>query len=101
MMTQVHSLGMTAQELEEIFRSSLKASFVSVRDDSGRHAGHKGAGGGGHFHAVIVSDLFSGKAPIDRHRLVYGAVRMPNNPEIHALSLETFSSDEWSERGRK
>lgn len=59
------------------------------------HAGHAGAaGGGGHFSVSIVSDKFSGKSMIERHRAVYLAVNDMMPAEIHALSIKALAPDE-------
>ena len=54
-------------------------------------------GDGSHFEAVIVSEAFAGKRPIQRHQLVYATLgnRMQTD-EVHALSMKTFSPTEWA-----
>jgi stress-induced morphogen len=47
-----------------------------------------------HFTARIVSDDFSGRSRIDRHRLVHAAIGPALGREIHALSLELKAPDE-------
>lgn len=47
-----------------------------------------------HFTARIVSDQFSGRSRIDRHRLVHAAIGPALGREIHALSLELKAPDE-------
>ena len=75
--------------------SSLKPSSLEIIDQSHRHAGHAGARDGrGHFEVRVVSELFKGKLPLARHRLVFAAVGNLMETDIHALSIKAFSPDE-------
>ena len=52
-----------------------------------------------HFQATVISDQFNGLKSLDRQRLVYGALTPElRNGTIHALSLKTFTPDEWKKR---
>lgn len=53
------------------------------------------SGDGHHFEAVIVSAAFEGLARVRQHQLVYQALGERMREEIHALSMKTFSPDEW------
>lgn len=75
--------------------NQLDAIDVVIRDDSHLHAGHVGAAsGGGHFAVKIISDKFIGHSLIERHRLVYNALDDLMPSDIHALSIETYTSEE-------
>jgi acid stress-induced BolA-like protein IbaG/YrbA len=76
---------MHAQEIEHLIEEQLPGARATVRGDDGIH-----------FDAVVVSDLFAGKSPVQQHRLVYAALggRMERE-EIHALSLKTYTPDAW------
>jgi BolA protein len=77
-------------------RAHIEAAHVEVVDESHRHAGHAGAAsGGGHFRALIVSERFAGLGRIARQRLVYAALEREMGPEIHALSMQTLTPEEW------
>jgi acid stress-induced BolA-like protein IbaG/YrbA len=52
-------------------------------------------GDGQHFTAVIVSPAFAGKRPIQRHQVVYAALGDRMREEIHALSMKTFTPEEF------
>ncbi|MBU3759707.1 MAG: BolA family transcriptional regulator [Candidatus Omnitrophica bacterium] len=94
---------MTADELLEILKIRLDAPHVLVQDDSAKHRGHAGSQrGAGHFKAEIVSPLFKGLAPVERHRLVFQTIAQEMDREIHALSLKLYSPEEWlsSHEGR-
>ncbi|HNR92055.1 MAG TPA: BolA family protein [Dokdonella sp.] len=70
-------------------------SLLEVDDDSHRHAGHAGARDGrGHFSVRLVSEAFSGMAPLARHRAVYGALGALMQTDIHALAIDARAPGE-------
>jgi acid stress-induced BolA-like protein IbaG/YrbA len=54
------------------------------------------AGDGHHFEAVIVSPVFRGKSRVQQHQLVYRALGDRMREEIHALSIQTFTPEDWA-----
>jgi len=74
--------------------SVLDPDALDIADDSADHAGHAGAAGGGHFHLTIVSRNFAGKSRIERHRMIYAALKPLMLHEIHALAINAHSPDE-------
>ncbi|MCC7058952.1 MAG: BolA/IbaG family iron-sulfur metabolism protein [Burkholderiaceae bacterium] len=56
-------------------------------------------GDGRHFEALIVSKLFEGKRLIQRHQLVYAALGDRMREEVHALSMNTLTPEEFADRG--
>mgnify|MGYP000853334521 FL=1 len=88
------------ERIEERLRDALAAPHVEVVDESHLHAGHAGAkSGGGHFRAVIVSEKFAGLSRVKAQQLVYAAMGAWMSKEIHALSMQTFTPEQWSARG--
>lgn len=81
-------------EIENRLRAALNPVNLDIRDDSAKHAGHAQAGGGGHFHADIVSDAFAGQTLVQRHRMVYAALGDLMESEIHAFSMSAKTPDE-------
>ena len=55
-------------------------------------------GDGHHFEAVIVCEAFRGKSRVQRHQLVYKALGDRMREEIHALSMQTLTPEDWAER---
>jgi len=55
-------------------------------------------GDGHHFEAVIVSPEFRGRSRVQRHQLVYRALGDRMRAEIHALSMQTHTPEEWAAR---
>ena len=72
--------------IEESIRAGLPVTHLEVRGD------------GAHFEAVIVSPSFAGLTRVKQHQLVYGALGERMREEIHALSMKTFSPEEWQSR---
>lgn len=52
-------------------------------------------GDGTHFEAVIVSSAFNGKTLLERHQLVYNVLGEAMKERIHALSLKTYTPEQW------
>ena len=75
----------------------LTVSYIDIKDTTGKHIHHDNFDGGYHLNAIIVSDNFIELALIDRHQLVYKALGSMIKNEIHALSMKTYTQDEWKE----
>ena len=56
-------------------------------------------GDGQHFEALIVSPAFRGKSRVQQHQLVYRALGERMREEIHALSMQTFTPEDWKAAG--
>ncbi len=74
---------METQRIREMIERGIRVSFVEVEGD------------GTHFQAVVVSEQFRGKPPIERHKLVYAALGDAMESEIHAISIKTYTDDQW------
>ena len=79
-------------------RARLTEAFapdkIEIIDDSHKHAGHASARGGGHFAVHIVSNAFTGKSLVQRHRMVYEAMGELMQHEVHALSIKAETPNE-------
>jgi acid stress-induced BolA-like protein IbaG/YrbA len=73
-------------QIKEYIEQGLQCDHVQVEGD-----GH-------HFEAVIVSPLFRGKSKVQQHQLVYQALGDRMREEIHALSMQTLTPEQWAER---
>jgi acid stress-induced BolA-like protein IbaG/YrbA len=67
-------------------RAGLECTHLEVRGD------------GAHFEAVVVSPAFAGLTRVRQHQLVYAALGERMREEIHALSMKTYSPEEWAAR---
>jgi acid stress-induced BolA-like protein IbaG/YrbA len=77
---------MTADEVTRLIETGLPGSRVRVATDDDTH-----------FTAVIVSDRFEGQRSIKRHQQVYAALGARMGREIHALSIEAYTPQEWAD----
>ena len=73
------------------FLSPLRLELI---DESAQHAGHAGAGNGGHYRLLIVSPQFAGKTTLQRHRIIYDALGELMQCRIHALSIRSLTPEE-------
>ena len=55
-------------------------------------------GDGQHFAAIIVSVAFAGLPRVKQHQLVYAALGDRMREEIHALSMQTLTPEQWADR---
>ena len=74
---------MTPDEVRKYIEAGLACREVRVACD------------GTHFEALIVSEAFRGKTRVQRHQLVYAALGDRMREEIHALSMQTLTPEEW------
>ncbi|MEO8508016.1 MAG: BolA family protein [Betaproteobacteria bacterium] len=58
------------------------------------------SGDGHHWEAIVVSAAFAGLSRVRQHQLVYAALGDRMREEIHALSMQTLTPEQWAERGR-
>jgi BolA protein len=84
--------GITADALRTRLQEALQPTRLEVLDESWQHAGHAGADGTGfgtHFRVRIDAPQFRGLSRVQRHRLVYDALRDFVDRGLHALAIET------------
>ncbi|MDB5812658.1 MAG: BolA family protein [Betaproteobacteria bacterium] len=76
----------TPEQVKTYIEQGLECEFVNV------------AGDGHHFEAVIVSAAFTGKNKVQQHQIVYRALGDRMREEIHALSMQTHTPEDWAKR---
>ena len=74
----------TAEKIKQYIEEHLPCDLVRVLGD-----GH-------HFEATIVSPSFRNHNRIQQHQMVYRALGDRMRSEIHALSMKTFTPEEWA-----
>jgi acid stress-induced BolA-like protein IbaG/YrbA len=77
----------TPESIKQSIEAGLNCQHVEV------------AGDGHHWEAVIVSTAFQGLSRIKQHQLVYGALGERMREEVHALSMQTLTPEQWEARG--
>jgi len=82
---------MDAKEVEWLIRQGIPDAHVEVRDTTG---------GGDHFEALIVSNVFEGKGLVERHQTVYKALGDAMRVRVHALSLKTLTPAQHEQNRR-
>jgi acid stress-induced BolA-like protein IbaG/YrbA len=76
---------MTAEQVAALIRTGLPSATVRILTDDDTH-----------FEALVVAPEFAGKRSIARHQLVYAALGPRMGREIHALSIQAYTPDEWA-----
>ena len=76
----------TPENIKQYIEAGMQCEHVEVSGD-----GH-------HFEAIIVSAAFKGKRKVQQHQLVYQALGDHMREEIHALSMQTLTPEEWASR---
>lgn len=54
------------------------------------------SGDGTHYEATVIYKDFAGKSMIEQHRMVYGTLGDSMQGAIHALSIRTYTPQEWN-----
>ncbi len=80
--------------IEAALRAALQPTEFMLQDDSHLHAGHAGAREGSHYTVRLVSERFARLNRVDRHRLVYDALRLQMQAGIHALIIDARAPGE-------
>lgn len=88
-----------AETIREKLTRQFAPAWLSIVDESARHAGHAGAHpeGESHFAVTIVAAAFTGLGRVARQRLVYQTLADELATRVHALSLTTLApeEDDW------
>lgn len=83
------------ESIRQCLEQAFEPTELDVIDEGHKHVGHEGAKDGrGHFCVRIVSNAFVGRAPLQRHRLVYEALGAMMQTDIHAISVEAKTEEE-------
>jgi stress-induced morphogen len=76
---------MKPEAIIEKIRAILPDAQIDLRDLTGTQD---------HWEAVVVSEAFRGKTPIQRHRMVFDALASEMKGPIHALALKTWTPEQ-------
>ena len=78
---------MQSEDIKKLIEAGLPNSHVEIEGDDGTH-----------FAGLIVSEEFAGKSMVQQHQLVYGTLGEKMGTDIHALSIQTYTPEEWEEK---
>lgn len=81
--------------LETILMAELAPSLLEVINESHMHRVPPQAET--HFKILIVSDKFIEMTQVARQRLIYQHLNAELSSGLHALSLQTFTLEEWQQ----
>ena len=90
------TLGPVGEALSRKLTQSLSPLSLKVIDESSLHAGHAGSHpqGESHFRIDIVSQAFSGKSRVERHRMVNAVLAAELKSRVHALAIKARAPEE-------
>ena len=74
-----------ADQIRRRVAEALPDAVIDLRDT---------AGDADHYEMVVVSSAFSGRPTLERHRMVYAALKDVLGGALHALALKTLAPDE-------
>ena len=86
--------------VRDIMTKKLNDAFapesIDVVDESHLHEGHAGhrQGGQSHYRIYIVSQAFSGKSRVDRHRMINAVLADDLAGGVHALAIHASAPGE-------
>ncbi|NKF49668.1 BolA/IbaG family iron-sulfur metabolism protein [Shewanella sp. WXL01] len=83
------------QKITDKLNQAFSPTHLEVINESNRH--HVPPNSETHFKVVIVSESFDGKRLIARHRDVNGTLAHELANGVHALSINTYTSQEWQQ----
>ncbi len=75
-----------ADAVFQCISAGLSCDYLTVKGD------------GSHFYAKIVSQNFRGKSLLVRHQLIYAILGDKIRKEIHAISMQTLTPEEYAEK---
>lgn len=83
------------KRIREKLMVALEPERLDVINESELHAGHRSSPGTGesHFRVLVISDKFTGRSRLERHRLV-NEVLEAEMTKIHALALSALAPGE-------
>jgi len=89
--------------IEASIHKKLSAEFepevLELENESSQH--NVPPGSESHFKVVMVSQRFDNTRAVARHQQVYAVLAEELDGAVHALSLHTFTPQEWQERNQQ
>jgi BolA protein len=95
--------GPVGERIKAKLEAALTPISLEVIDESHKHAGHAHAitrpgtaqgTGGTHFQVKVVSDAFTGKSRVDRHRTINQLLAFELAAGVHALAIDAKAPGE-------
>ena len=84
------------QTIEAKLHDAMSPAYLEVINESHMH--NVPPGSESHFKLVVVSDAFDGISRVQRHQKINGILADELNGGVHALSMQTLTTDEWAKK---
>ena len=84
------------RSIETKVTEELKPVYLDVTNESSMH--NVPPDSESHFKLVIVSEKFVGLTRVKRHQTINGILEKELREDLHALSMETLTAEEWEQR---
>jgi acid stress-induced BolA-like protein IbaG/YrbA len=78
---------MSPDTIKQLIKSGLPDADILVEGDDGTH-----------FQARIVSASFTDMTMVQQHQIVYKTLGDKMGSDIHALSIQTYTPQEWEKQ---
>ena len=85
---------MLEKEIETILKIKFKPSELLIKNQSHLHKKHKEYSKNSHFSVHIESEMFNKKTRIERHQMIYKALKDIMKSRIHALQIKATTYKE-------
>ena len=92
---------MLKNKIITLITDKIKTHHIEIDDYTEKHKNHSTYDNGRHFKLLIISDDFKNISLLNRHKTIYNILNKMIKNEIHALSLKTFTIQEFKENKRK
>ena len=86
-------------KIEAVLKENLNPSHLEVINESFMHNVEPGAES--HIRVVAVSEFFLDLNLVKRHQAIYKHIEEELAGPIHAITLHTFTPQEWEERNEE
>jgi len=78
---------MNPSDISQLIEAGFDSADVTVMSDDNTH-----------YAAIVVAEEFEGKRSIARHQMIYKTLGPLMGNEIHAMSIQAFTPEEWRQR---
>jgi acid stress-induced BolA-like protein IbaG/YrbA len=78
---------MNPSDISQLIETGFDNADVTVMSDDNTH-----------YAAIVVAKEFEGKRSIARHQMIYKTLGSLMGNEIHAMSIQAFTPEEWRQR---
>lgn len=76
---------MHPNEVKKLLSTHIECQHLEVYGEDQRH-----------YEAIVVAEAFEGLMKIKRHRMIYNALGDHMISDIHALSIEAYTPEEYA-----